>query len=90
MHAATCALCAQLGWHANLSQSSHTRAEPEHAMQTVDMAELMEAVSRTRFGVNGSVPGAGMGSGLQRRLWDWVVENLSTGRTVRSLPVSGS
>ena len=68
-----------------------TVARPAHAVhaQAVDMAELMEAVGRTRFGVNGG-GGSVLGQGLQRRLWDWVVENLSSSRTVRSLPVSGS
>lgn len=62
---------------------------PVMRAQAVEMGELMEAVGRTRFGVNGG-GGSVLGQGLQRRLWDWVVENLSSSRTVRSLPVSGS
>ncbi|EFN53519.1 hypothetical protein CHLNCDRAFT_136599 [Chlorella variabilis] len=54
------------------------------AGDSVGLPELVEAVQRTRYGVNG---GAGvMGLGLQQRLRGWLVDAMSSGKAVRSQP----
>ena len=54
------------------------------ATDAVGLPELVEAVQRTRFGVNGG--GGGAGAGLQQRLRGWLVDVMSSGRQARPAP----
>lgn len=55
--------------------------------EAVGLPELVEAVQRTRYGVNGGL-GGGLGGGmlLSQRLRGWLVDAISSGKAVRSSP----
>ncbi|PRW60944.1 ATP-dependent zinc metalloprotease [Chlorella sorokiniana] len=55
------------------------------ATEAVGLPELVEAVQRTRFGVNGG-SGLGAGLGLPQRLRGWLVDAMSSGRRVQTSP----
>lgn len=59
-------------------------------MQVVDLRDLIDAIDRTRFGVNGGAGGAMLSlGGWRKRLRDWLIENLSDTKQMRSMPMSG-
>ena len=58
------------------------------AVQTVELAELIEAVDRTRNGVNGGAVGP-LGQGLRRKFRETLIDALSSSSRARTLPVSG-
>lgn len=53
----------------------------------VTLAELVEAVQRTKYGVNGGRSMLVPTQGLQRRLTDWVIKRLSSNKQVKAQPV---
>lgn len=52
----------------------------------VTMTQLVEAVQRTRYGVNGGSVLAPT-QGLQRRMTDWLVKRLSSNQQVKAQPM---
>ena len=57
--------------------------------QVVELRELVEAIDRTRFGVNGGAPAMLSFVGWRKRLRDWLIESLSDTKHVRAMPLSG-
>ena len=55
--------------------------------QVVTLADLVEGVQRTRYGVNGGRSLLAPGLGLQRRLTGWLVKRLSSDKHVQTAPV---
>ena len=53
----------------------------------VTLSELVEAVQRTKFGVNGGRSILAHTQGLQRRLTDWLIKRMSSDKQVKSQPV---
>ena len=53
----------------------------------ITLAELVEAVQRTKYGVNGGRSMLVPTQGLQRRLTDWVIKRLSSNKQVKAQPV---
>lgn len=53
----------------------------------VTLAELVEAVQRTKYGVNGGRSMLVPTQGLQRRLTDWIIKRLSSNKQVKAQPV---
>lgn len=51
---------------------------------SVGLPELVEAVQRTRYGVNGGA--GGVSSGLSQRLRGWLVDAMGSGKAVRAQP----
>ncbi|PSC74189.1 ATP-dependent zinc metalloprotease [Micractinium conductrix] len=54
------------------------------ANEAVGLQELVEAVQRTRYGVNGG--GGSVGLGLQQRFRGWLVDAMSSGKQARLQP----
>ncbi len=55
--------------------------------EVVQLKELVEAVSRTRFGISGGNAGIAPVQGLRKRFNDWLVELMSSSRRVQSSPM---
>ncbi len=53
----------------------------------ITLAELVEAVQRTKYGVNGGRSMLVPTQGLQRRLTDWIIKRLSSNKQVKAQPV---
>ncbi len=53
----------------------------------ITLAQLVEAVQRTKYGVNGGRSMLVPTQGLQRRLTDWVIKRLSSNKQVKAQPV---
>ena len=53
----------------------------------VTLTELVEAVQRTKYGVNGGRSILAPTGGLQRRVIDWLMKRMSSTKRVRSQPV---
>ena len=69
-----------------LSKWGNQRTYVSAFLQVVELRHLVEAVDRTRYGVNGS-------SGLLPASWrkrfnEWMVDALSNSRQMRTLPTS--
>lgn len=58
-------------------------------VQMVELRELIEAIDRTRFGVNGG-GGPVLFGGWRKRLREWLIDSLSDSKQMqRALPLSG-
>ena len=55
--------------------------------QIVQLADLVEAVQRTKYGVNGGKSLLVSTQGLQRRLTDRLIKSLSSNKQVKATPV---
>ena len=55
----------------------------------VEMRELLEAIDRTRFGVNGGAAATFSFGGWRKRLREWLIDSLSDTKQIRALPMSG-
>ena len=55
--------------------------------QAVTLANLVEAVQRTKYGVNGGRSLLVPTQGLQRQITDWLVKRLSSNKQVKASPV---
>ena len=53
----------------------------------VTMTQLVEAVQRTRYGVNGGGSVLAPTQGLQRRMTDWLVKKMSSNQQVKAQPM---
>lgn len=56
--------------------------------KVVEIRELLEAIDRTRFGVNGGAGAIDFG-GWRKRIREWLIDSLSDTRQIRSMPMSG-
>ncbi|KAK9804795.1 hypothetical protein WJX72_005936 [[Myrmecia] bisecta] len=56
----------------------------------VGMRELVEAVQRTRYGVNGGRSALQATRGITRRLNDWLLDSMSTSKQMRTTPMGTS
>ena len=55
--------------------------------QVITLTDLVEAVQRTKYGVNGGRSLLAPTQGLQRQITDWLVKRLSSNRQVKASPV---
>ena len=53
----------------------------------VTMTQLVEAVQRTRYGVNGGGSVLAPTQGLQRRMTDWLIKRMSSNQQVKAQPM---
>ena len=58
-------------------------------LQVVEIRDLIDAIDSTRFGVNGGAGPMLSLVGWRKRLRDWLIENLSDTKQMRSMPLSG-
>lgn len=55
--------------------------------QVVTLTDLVEAVQRTKYGVNGGRSLLAPSQGIQRQITDWLVKRLSSNKQVKTSPV---